>query len=61
MRTFEAAVPQEKLTLRWRLFAYHTWLRLSALDRKVLSKVLPRELFYNVMITGTKPAAPTEL
>ena len=43
------------------MFAYHTWLRLSALDRKVLSKVLPRELFYNVMITGTKPAAPTEL
>lgn len=61
VRTFEAAVPQEKLTLRWRLFAYHTWLRLSALDRKVLSKVLPRELFYNVMITGTKPAAPMEL
>jgi ubiquinone/menaquinone biosynthesis C-methylase UbiE len=46
--------PQEKLTVRWRLFAYHLWLRLSALDKKVLSKVLPRELFYNVMITGTK-------
>ncbi|RJQ90018.1 class I SAM-dependent methyltransferase [Amycolatopsis panacis] len=54
IRTFEAAVPQEKLTVRWRLFAYHLWLRLSALDKKVLSKVLPRELFYNVMITGTK-------
>jgi SAM-dependent methyltransferase len=54
IRTFEAAVPQEKLTLGWRLFAYRLWLRLSALDRKALSKVLPRELFYNVMITGTK-------
>ncbi|MFD2472539.1 class I SAM-dependent methyltransferase [Amycolatopsis silviterrae] len=54
IRTFEAAVPQEKLTVRWRLFAYHLWLRLSALDKKLLSKVLPRELFYNVMITGTK-------
>ncbi|TVT27208.1 class I SAM-dependent methyltransferase, partial [Amycolatopsis rhizosphaerae] len=58
IRTFEAAVPQEKLTVRWRLFAYHLWLRLSALDKKVLSKVLPRELFYNVMITGRKPDAP---
>ncbi|GHF21459.1 methyltransferase type 11 [Amycolatopsis deserti] len=55
IRTFEAAVPQEKLTVRWRMFAYHLWLRLSALDKKVLSKVLPRELFYNVMIIGTKP------
>lgn len=54
IRTLEAAVPQEKLTLRWRLFAYHLWLRLSALDKKVLSRVLPRELFYNVMITGRK-------
>ncbi|WP_027947340.1 class I SAM-dependent methyltransferase [Amycolatopsis taiwanensis] len=54
IRTFEAAVPQEKLTLRWRLFAYHLWLRLSALDKKLLSRVLPRELFYNVMITGQK-------
>ncbi|MFC4004721.1 class I SAM-dependent methyltransferase [Prauserella oleivorans] len=61
IRTFEAAVPPEKLTLRWRLFAYHLWLRLSAVDRKVLAKILPRELFYNVMITGIKPAAPTEL
>jgi len=61
IRTFEAAVPQEKLTLRWRLFAYHLWLRLSALDKKVLAKILPRELFYNVMITGIKPSAPVEL
>ncbi|KAA9153237.1 class I SAM-dependent methyltransferase [Amycolatopsis acidicola] len=61
IRTFEAAVPQEKLTVKWRLFAYHLWLRLSALDKKLLSKVLPRELFYNVMITGTKPGAPVEL
>jgi ubiquinone/menaquinone biosynthesis C-methylase UbiE len=56
VRTFEAAVPQEKLTLRWRLFAYHAWQRLSWLDTKVLKNVAPRELFYNVLITGTKPA-----
>jgi SAM-dependent methyltransferase len=61
IRTFEAAVPQERLTVRWRLFAYRAWLRLSALDRKVLARVLPRQLFYNVMITGSKPPAPTEL
>ena len=36
------------------MFAYRLWLRLSAVDKKVLAKILPRELFYNVMITGTK-------
>jgi ubiquinone/menaquinone biosynthesis C-methylase UbiE len=55
VRTFEAAVPQEKLTLGWRLFAYKAWLRLSWLDENVLRRVAPRELFYNVLITGTKP------
>ncbi|GAB2767842.1 class I SAM-dependent methyltransferase [Amycolatopsis magusensis] len=61
IRTFEAAVPQEKLTVKWRLFAYHLWLRLSAVDKKLLAKVLPRQLFYNVMIAGTKPPAATGL
>ncbi len=55
IRTFEAAVPQEKLTLAWRLFAYKAWLRLTWLDENVLRKVAPRNLFYNVLITGTKP------
>jgi SAM-dependent methyltransferase len=54
VRTFEAAVPQGKLGFGWAMFAYRTWQRLSWLDEKVLSKVMPRELFYNVLITGTK-------
>ncbi|MGH3624576.1 MAG: class I SAM-dependent methyltransferase [Sciscionella sp.] len=58
VRTFEAAVPAEKLGLRWRLFAYRAWQRLSWLDQNVLSKVLPRNVFYNVLLTGTKPVAP---
>ncbi|MGH3518841.1 MAG: class I SAM-dependent methyltransferase [Haloechinothrix sp.] len=61
IRTIEAAVPQEKLTPAWRLFAYKAWLRLSALDKKLLAKILPRGLFYNVMITGTKASGPTSL
>ncbi|MGH3761601.1 class I SAM-dependent methyltransferase [Actinophytocola sp.] len=55
VRTFEAAVPPEKLTLGWRLFAYRAWLRLSWLDENVLRRIAPRDLFYNVLITGTKP------
>ena len=54
IRTFEAAVPEEKLGFGWRMFAYRTWLRLGAVDQ-VLAKVVPDELFYNVSITGIKP------
>lgn len=61
VRTFEAAVPDEKLTPQWRLFAYKAWLRLSELDKRVLAKVLPRSVFYNVMIAGTKPPGPVAL
>jgi len=56
MRTLEAAVPAGKLGIRWNLFAFKSWQRLSALDEKVLRKVLPRKWFYNVLITGVKPA-----
>jgi SAM-dependent methyltransferase len=55
VRTFEAAVPREKLGFGWAMFAYRTWQRLSWLDETLLSKVVPRELFYNVLVTGTKP------
>ncbi|GAB2922717.1 class I SAM-dependent methyltransferase [Rhodococcus aerolatus] len=61
VRTFEAAVPAGKLGFRWGMFAFTGWKRLSWLDENVLTKVLPRNLFYNVMITGVKPAAPDEL
>jgi len=56
IRTFEAAVPEQKLGFGWRMFAYKSWLQLSKVD-KVLSAVVPDELYYNVSITGTAPSA----
>jgi hypothetical protein len=56
VRTFEAAVPPGKLNRRWALFAFKNWQRLHAIDSAILSKVVPAGLFYNVEITGTKPA-----
>ncbi|GAB3597562.1 class I SAM-dependent methyltransferase [Angustibacter peucedani] len=53
VRTFEAAVNPERLGLRWATFAFRTWQRLSAVDR-VLARVVPARLFYNVGLTGTK-------
>jgi len=55
VRTFEYAVNPDRLGWRWAMFAYHGWRRLSAVDR-VLAKVVPAELFYNVSVTGVRPA-----
>ena len=54
VRTFEAAVPEDKLGPRWRMFAYRSWVRLSALD-KALMPVVPKGLYYNVSVAATKP------
>ena len=56
VRTFEAAVRPGALGWGWAMFAYRGWQRLSWLDENVLSRVVPDELFYNVCVTGTKPA-----
>ncbi len=60
VRTVEAAVRPGALGWNWALFAYKGWLALSALDDKVLSRVVPDELFYNVSLTGTKPVAVSD-
>ena len=54
VRTFEAAVPAERLGWGWRVFAYRTWQRLSRLDA-ALHRVVPAALYYNVSVTATKP------
>lgn len=54
VRTFEAAVPDERLGLAWRMFAYRTWLRLNRLDG-LLHRVVPDSLYYNVSVTALKP------
>ena len=54
VRTFEAAVPAEKLGWNWAKFAFGGWKSLSWVDENVLGHVVPRGFFYNVMITGRK-------
>lgn len=61
VRTFEAAVPLGKLGFGWANFAYRSWLALSALDSRVLSRFVPAGLFYNALVTGVKPAPPESL
>jgi ubiquinone/menaquinone biosynthesis C-methylase UbiE len=55
IRTFEAAVRPGSLGWGWSTFAYRTWMRLAWLDERVLERVVPDELFYNVCVTGVRP------
>jgi ubiquinone/menaquinone biosynthesis C-methylase UbiE len=55
IRTFEAAVRPGVLGWGWAMFAYGSWRRLSAVDRR-LARAVPARFFYNVGITGVKPS-----
>lgn len=55
VRTFECAVRPERLGWPWATFAYAGWRRLMTVDARVLARVVPAELFYNVLLTGTRP------
>ena len=55
VRTFEAAVRPGVLGWGWANFAYRTWQRLNAIDRRVLSLVVPDDFYYNVCVTGVRP------
>jgi ubiquinone/menaquinone biosynthesis C-methylase UbiE len=54
VRTIEAEAPPALLGRRWGPFAYRTYLRLYALDRRTLSRVVPKRFFYNVLLYGQK-------
>jgi len=60
VRTIEAEAPPGLLGTRWANFAYRSYLRLSALDRAVLYRLLPRSWFYNALLYGLKPGPGTE-
>jgi len=56
LRTFEAAVPPGRLGWSWAKFAFGSWVTLSWVDANVLSHLVPKAWYYNVMVTGVKPS-----
>jgi ubiquinone/menaquinone biosynthesis C-methylase UbiE len=56
VRTVEAAVNPERLGWAWAHVAYRSWLGLSWLDAHVWDRLVPDALFYNVSVTGRRPA-----
>jgi ubiquinone/menaquinone biosynthesis C-methylase UbiE len=56
IRTVEAAVRPGSLGRNWYRFAYRGWTTLNWVDSHVWSAVVPQPFFYNVSVSGTKPA-----
>ncbi|HVO55437.1 MAG TPA: class I SAM-dependent methyltransferase [Solirubrobacterales bacterium] len=56
LRTVESSAEPDSVPLRWRNFAFRSYIALQKVDTRVLEPHLPAELFYNLLISGRKPA-----
>ncbi len=57
-RTVEAMLRPGLLPAGYPWFAYRTWQRLFAFDETVARRVVPKDAFYNCILTATAPAEP---
>jgi len=56
LRTVESTAEPESISFGWRRFAFRSYIALQKVDAKVLEPHLPAELFYNLLVSGRKPA-----
>jgi ubiquinone/menaquinone biosynthesis C-methylase UbiE len=56
LRTVESSAEPDTVPLRWRRFAFRSYLALQKLDTRLLEPHLPAELFYNLLVSARKPA-----
>ena len=54
-RTLEGSIAPGTLGMRWALFAYGTYKRLTWVDERLLRPVVPAPLFYNLILHARKP------
>jgi SAM-dependent methyltransferase len=55
-RTLESSAEPASIPWAWRQYAYRGYLLLQRVDTALLEPRFPARVFYNLMITGTKPA-----
>jgi ubiquinone/menaquinone biosynthesis C-methylase UbiE len=55
VRTIEGSVRDGVLGTRWAFAAYNGYLTLSRFDETVLRRIVPRSVFYNLILHATKP------
>ena len=56
LRTVESSAEPESIPFRWRRFAFQSYIALQKVDTGLLEPRLPAELFYNLLVSGRKPA-----
>jgi ubiquinone/menaquinone biosynthesis C-methylase UbiE len=56
LRTVESSAEPESVPFRWRRFAFNSYIALQKVDTRLLEPNLPAELFYNLLVSGRKPA-----
>lgn len=55
LRSLESSTDPEHVPLRWRRFAFRSYLLLQRLDAAVLEPRLPPQLFYNLLLSAKRP------
>lgn len=56
LRTVESTAEPESISYGWRRFAFNSYIALQKVDSRLLEPNLPAELFYNLLVSGRKPA-----
>jgi ubiquinone/menaquinone biosynthesis C-methylase UbiE len=59
VRTLESTAEPDEVPMRWRVFAFRSYMALQRLDGALLEPRLPPELFYNLVLSARKPASRT--
>jgi ubiquinone/menaquinone biosynthesis C-methylase UbiE len=55
-RALEASADPEQVPMWWKRYAFHGYIALQHVDRRLLEPRLPAGIFYNLMISATRPA-----
>ncbi len=56
LRTVESTAEPDSVSWGWRRFAFNSYIALQKVDTRLLEPHLPAELFYNLLVSGRKPA-----
>ena len=56
LRTVESSAEPDSIPPGWRRFAFNSYIALQKVDTRLLEPRLPAELFYNLLVSGRKPA-----
>jgi ubiquinone/menaquinone biosynthesis C-methylase UbiE len=56
LRTVESTAEPDSVPWGWRRFAFRSYIALQKVDTRLLERRLPAELFYNLLVSGRKPA-----